>query len=133
MKLLKRLMLVYLSIAVLLVLLILWGVKLMEPFGPLRVTVVNETSADLVTVETSAVSSSGSSKHFYRQRIEAGENARIRPELSLTGEGGVYQKFVFDGGETREAVVCGYTESLSGTATVTLRADGRIEVEQSCS
>jgi len=133
MKMLRRLMLAYLSIGALLVLFILWGIKWMEPFGPLRITVVNETSVDLVTVETSAVSSSGSSKHFYRQRIEAGQSAKIRPELSLTGEGGVYQKFVFDSGEPKEAVVCGYTESLSGTATVTLRADGRIEVEQSCS
>ncbi len=124
-------MLVYLSFAVLLVLLILWGGKLMEPFGPLRVTVVNETGADVVSVETGLVA--GSSKHFYRQLIGAGESARIRPELKLAGEGAVYQKFIFANGEPKEAVVCGYTESLSGTATVTLRADGRIEVEQSCS
>ncbi|MFC4597602.1 hypothetical protein [Cohnella hongkongensis] len=131
MKLLRSLMIVYLAIAAVLVLLILWGIKLVEPFGPLRVTVVNETDAALVSVESGIVS--GSSKHTYRQAIEAGESARIKPELSLSGEGAVYQKFYFSGGEVKEAVVCGYTESLSGTATVTLRADGRIDVEQSCS
>jgi len=130
MKLLRRLLFVYLSIAALLVLLVLWGMKFTEPFGPLRVTVVNETGSDLVAVETGLVS--GSSKHFYRERIESGQSAKIKPDLSLTGEGAVYQKFVFASGAPKEAVVCGYTESLSGTAKVTLRADGRIDVEQSC-
>jgi len=129
MKLLKRLFFVYLAIAALLAVLV-WSLRdLTDPLLPLRVTVVNEAGIDISSIETGIVS--GDSKQMSRG-ISSGERAEIKPNLKLTGEGAIYQKYVFSDGSTKEAVVCGYTESISGKSSVTLHSDGRIEVEQKC-
>jgi len=129
MNLLKRLMWVYLAIAALLALLV-WSFRdLSEPFLPFRVTVVNESGEAVSRIETGIVQ--GDSKQVSRG-VGSGDSVKIKPELSLKGEGAVYQKYVFENGRTAETVVCGYTESLSGKSTVTLREDGTIDVEQDC-
>ncbi|MFC4302235.1 hypothetical protein [Cohnella boryungensis] len=124
-----RLLLISLSLTALLALLV-WGAKsLLEPFGPLRVTVVNDSGKDIVSIETGMVSTG--LKQIDDEPIKAGQRSKIRPEFRWSGEGAVYQRYVFADGEEAEAIVCGYTESLSGKSTVTL-LERKVEVEQSC-
>ncbi|WP_239616006.1 hypothetical protein [Cohnella mopanensis] len=106
--------------------------NLLEPFRSFTVTIVNESDADIVSVETGIRSGSpDNSKHSYEKIIATGATAKIKPKLTFTGEGVIYQKFVDSNGRSRETIACGYTEYVSGHSTVTIRND-KIEVEQDC-
>lgn len=113
-----------------------WAINLLEPFRSFTVTVHNESGRPIVAVETgvSRVSqaSSANSRHDYDEVINAGESVKIKPRLTVSGENSIYQKFTYENGETKDVVVCGYTEYASGYSTVTLRADGTVDVEQKC-
>jgi hypothetical protein len=124
----------WLFVALLIVLLIFfyqWVKNIAEiyPSGRFSVTISNKSDYDLMSVETGIVS--GASKDLYDKKIIAGAKAKIIPELRLTGEGAVYLKYTDSKGDTTDAVVCGYTESLSGRSTVTIYND-RVDVKQNC-
>ncbi len=124
----------WLSVALLIVLLIFfyqWVKNIAEiyPIGRFSVTISNKSDYDLVSVETGIVS--GVSKDLYDKIINAGSKAKIKPELRLTGEGAIYLKYTDSRGDSKDAVVCGYTESLSGRSMVTVYND-RVDVKQNC-
>lgn len=114
---------------ILLVFLAIWARNLLEPFRAFTVTISNESDYDIVSVETGIVS--GSSKHPYAKIIGAGEKVKIKPDLTLMGEGSIYQEYTDSNGDLKETVVCGYTEYVSGHSKVIIRND-RIDVEQNC-
>ncbi|OMF36709.1 hypothetical protein BK133_08670 [Paenibacillus sp. FSL H8-0548] len=99
-------------------------------FQSFSVTINNQSDYDIVSVETGIVA--GTSKHIYDKQIKAGDSARIKPKLSLVGEGAVYLKYTDSRGDVTETSACGYTESLSGRIKLTITNDGVIENEQKC-
>ncbi|RED64929.1 hypothetical protein [Cohnella lupini] len=99
------------------------------PVGGFTVTVHNESDKDIVIVKAGLVSTD--SKQLLDKKIDSGDHGSIRPDLPLTGEGAVYLEYIDSKGDTRNVVVCGYTESLSGRSKLTIRND-RFEVEQKC-
>ncbi|QJD87009.1 hypothetical protein [Cohnella herbarum] len=113
-----------------------WAINLLEPFRSFTVTVHNESGRPIVAVETGintgSPNTSDVSKHDYEEVIDAGESVKIKPRLTVSGESSIYQKFTYENGETKDVVVCGYTEYASGYSKVTLRADGTVDVEQKC-
>jgi hypothetical protein len=111
---------------------VVWAKNLLEPFRAFTVTVANESEHAIISVETGIRSGgTGNSKHLYEDKIETGSSITIKPKLRSSGEGVIYQKFVFADGNSKETIACGYTEYVSGHSTVTIRND-RIEVEQDC-
>ena len=114
---------------ILLVFFFQWIRNITEPFQSFSVKLNNKSDYDIVAVETGIVSSS--SKHVYDKKVIAGASTKIKPKLQLTGEGAIYLKYTDSRGNTKETVVCGYTESLSGKSEVTIHND-QIDVEQDC-
>jgi len=104
-----------------------------DNFGMLQsfsVTIHNQSDYDIVSVGTGIISSQ--EVHSYAKEIKAGDTARIKPQLTLAGEGAVYLKYTDSRGITKETVACGYTESLSGSSRLTIDNDGVAENEQKC-
>lgn len=108
------------------------------PFQSFTVKISNQSRHDIVSIETGIIESAsaagiveGDSKDRSSKTVKSGEEARIKPKLSLSGEGAVYLKFSDSSGKTHIETVCSYTESLSGHSEVTIRDDG-IAVEEDC-
>jgi hypothetical protein len=127
----------YILLAVLSVILILFALNWIrinsDNFGYFQsfsVTINNQSDYDIVSVETGIVA--GSSTHIYDKQIKAGDSVRIKPKLSLVGEGAVYLKYTDSIGDIKETIACGYTESLSGRTELTITNNGIIENEQKC-
>ncbi|MCR2806539.1 hypothetical protein [Paenibacillus soyae] len=99
--------------------------NLMQPF---TVTVKNETDKDIVIIEAGLVQ--GESKVALNRTVRSGKTYKFKPDLNVQGENGVYMTHTNADGETVQTSVCGYTESLSGSAKVTV--GDRVEVEQDC-
>ncbi|MDQ8735253.1 hypothetical protein [Paenibacillus sp. LHD-38] len=99
-------------------------------FQRFSVTINNESDYDIVSVEMGIVS--GTEKDYFSGKIKSGESLRIKPELSLAGEGAVYLKYTDGRGVIEETIACGYTESLSGKTRITIDNDGVTENEQKC-
>lgn len=108
-------------------------------FQPFSVTVINESDYDIVSVETGILKSAptgqgvveSGSRHVSNKTIKSGKTAKIKPDLSLRGEGGIYLKYTNANGETVQKGVCSYTEYVSGYSKVTIRNDGA-SVEEKC-
>lgn len=105
------------------------NMDLIRQFQSFSVTVSNQTNDDIVAIEAGIVN--GDSKQQFEQTIRSGEEIKIKPKLSLAGEGGIYIKYMDASGETKEQGVCSYTESLSGYSTVTIQPD-KVTVEENC-
>lgn len=102
---------------------------LIRQFQPFSVTVSNQTDDDIAVIETGIVN--GDSKEQFEKTIKSGEEIKIKPKLSLKGEGGIYIKYMDASGETIEQGVCSYTESLSGYSIVTIQSD-KVTVKEKC-
>lgn len=98
-------------------------------FEDYSITIRNKSDYDIVSVEIGIIK--GTSKDIYTKKIISGEKIKIKPELSLTGEGAIYMKYTDSRGDTIEKTVCGYTESLSGNSKVTISND-KVTVEENC-
>lgn len=98
-------------------------------FQAFTVTINNQSDNDIVSIETGLIK--GTSKDTYTKIIKSGEKTKIKPELSLSGEGAVYIKYTDSKGNTKEKTVCGYTESLSGNSKVTID-NNKVTVEENC-
>ncbi len=96
---------------------------------PLVVTVHNESSGTIVLIESGLLMTDATDR--IGKKVESGSSARFRPDLALSGEGAVYLRFTDARGRTSETGVCGYTEYLSGSSTVTI-TDGNAVVEEDC-
>ena len=112
--------------------------KFLGPFQSFTVKIINQSKHDIVSIETGIIESAsaagiveGDSKDLSSKTVKSGEEVRIKPKLSLNGEGGIYLKFSDSSGDTYIKAVCSYTESLSGFSEVTVRDDG-ITVEEDC-
>lgn len=107
-------------------------------FQSFSLTVINQSDYDLISVETGIVQSDAEgntiegSQHLYSNVIESGQEAVIRPRLTIKGEGGIYMKYTDSTGKEAQKGVCSYTESASGYAIVTITNDN-IKVEEKCS
>lgn len=115
--------------------------NLIQQFRSFTVTVDNQSDYDLLSVETGVLASDSTgqvvesgSKEKYEQGIPGGKKVKISPELSLSGEGGIYLKYTDsrDGAPPRRIGICSYTESLSGSSRVIITNDG-VDVEENCS
>ncbi|MEK5026398.1 hypothetical protein [Paenibacillus sp. FSL M7-1046] len=116
-------------------------VKLIQQFGSFTVTVDNQSDYDLFSVETGVLTSDSagqiiesSSKESFEQGIPSGRKVKISPELSLSGEGGIYLKYTDprDEDSPKTVGICSYTESLSGHSKVIITNDD-VSVEENCS
>ncbi|KWX84074.1 hypothetical protein AMQ83_29825 [Paenibacillus riograndensis] len=85
------------------------------------VTVHNQSDYDIVTVETGI--RSGDTRDTFTQGIPGGKTVKITPDLSFVGEGAIYLKYTDSRKETKEVIVCGYTESVSGSSELTILND----------
>ncbi|MFF2886236.1 hypothetical protein [Paenibacillus sp. NPDC057967] len=92
------------------------------------VQVENQTEHDIVIVEAGLVS--GDSKDTINRTIKSGERLSFKPNLELAGENGVYMNHTNASGEIVTTGVCGYTETLSGSAKVVIGE--AVTVEQNC-
>ncbi|MFD2659782.1 hypothetical protein [Paenibacillus thailandensis] len=112
--------------------------SVLNMFRPFTVTVHNQSESDIVIIETGILDSDGAggvvktgSKDMAGKTIKSGKSAKIKPDLELTGEGGVYMLYADAEGNQVEQTICGYTESLTGRSVVTVTGD-RTTVEQDC-
>lgn len=106
-------------------------------FRSFSVTIDNQSDYDLTSVETGVLVSGpngeaveSDSKETLDQTIESGEKLKIRPILSLSGEGGIYLRYNSEGKETKKTI-CSYTESLSGYSKVII-TNSNVTVEEKC-
>jgi hypothetical protein len=105
------------------------NMDLIRQFQRFSVTVSNQTDSDIIALEAGIVN--GDSKQQFEQTIRSGEEIKIKPKLSLAGEGGIYIKYKDASGETKQQAVCSYTESLSGYSIVTIEPE-KVIVKEKC-
>lgn len=108
--------------------------ELFRQFQDFKMTIINKSDHDILSVETGIYQSDGDegkSKHHYTNVIASGKKKVIKPRLTIHGEGGIYMQFVDASGREARTSVCSYTESSSGYALVTITNDD-IEVEGRC-
>lgn len=129
MKIKKRYLLLVVSFLLLTLFAFSWFRNITDSFKDFSVTIRNKSDYDIVSVEIGMIK--GTSKDIYTKKINSGKTIKIKPELSLTGEGAIYMKYTDSSGDTIEKTVCGYTESLSGNSKVTIKND-KVTVEQNC-
>ncbi|CAM3568835.1 hypothetical protein PALU110988_29295 [Paenibacillus lupini] len=107
-------------------------------FKSFSVMIDNQSDYDLTQIETGVMGGSqGSeseekSKVVQEYQLASGRKVTIKPDLHLTGEGGIYLKFTDSRGETIKKTICSYTESLSGHSNVTINNDS-VNVVEKCS
>ncbi|GKU77913.1 hypothetical protein [Paenibacillus sp. L3-i20] len=113
--------------------------EIVRALGSFKVEIHNESDHDLTFVEIGTVTSAsrekeneGNSKDVFKKEIRSGEKRTIKPNLSITGEGGIYLTYIDSKGNTASASVCSYTESISGYSTAIITND-EIKVEENCS
>ncbi|WP_217591884.1 hypothetical protein [Cohnella sp. GbtcB17] len=120
---------------------VLWKTNddMFSRFRSFSVTVVNQSDYDLVSVETGILSGGNpgqsdksDAKRIFGKPIKAGEKKVLSPKLSMNGEGGIYLKYTNSRGDTVQKMVCSYTESASGSSTITIQND-RVDVKENCS
>lgn len=105
-------------------------------FQSFRVTVNNESDFDLSILETGVVTGAGAgaSTDELGKTLSSGKTIKIRPRLSLSGEGGIYLKYTDPRApDVLQTIgVCSYTESLSGYSKVTI-TNNKVTVKENCS
>lgn len=100
-------------------------------FKSFSVTVDNQSDFDIVSVETGILQMNSDTKDSYSKTIKSGQKVKIKPELSLKGEGSIYMKFIDSRGTSTQETVCGYTEYLSGHSKVTITNE-HITIVEKC-
>ncbi|MCG7378686.1 hypothetical protein MH215_16890 [Paenibacillus sp. ACRSA] len=110
----------------------------LNQFRSFTVTIDNQSDFNLSSVETGVlvtgaqgVTVESGSKDMYGAEIKSGEVIKIRPNLSLSGEGGIYLKITDSNGETTNKMICSYTESLSGYSNVIV-TNNNVSVKEQC-
>jgi hypothetical protein len=110
--------------------------RMAAQFQSFRVTVDNQSDFDLSLLETGVVTSAaaGASTDELGKTLKSSKTMKIKPRLSLSGEGGIYLKYIDPREpETVQTVgVCSYTETLSGYSKVTVTND-KVTVDEKCS
>ncbi|MGM0884889.1 MAG: hypothetical protein ACQEXQ_28090 [Bacillota bacterium] len=129
MKIKKRYLLLVVFFLLITIIAFIWMRNITDRFGSFSITISNKSDYDIVSVETGIIK--GTSKDIYTEVIKSGEKIKIKPRLSLTGEGAIYINYTNSNGDTKEKTVCGYTESLSGYSKVTIN-DDKVTVEENC-
>ncbi|MEK3901369.1 hypothetical protein [Paenibacillus sp. FSL R7-0179] len=101
-----------------------------------QVRVDNQSDFELRILETGVVTSSAAeaSVDEVGKILKSEKTVKIKPQLTLSGEGGIYLKY----SDSREPDVpktigvCSYTETLSGYSKVIITND-KVTIEQNCS
>ncbi|MEK3717020.1 MULTISPECIES: hypothetical protein [unclassified Paenibacillus] len=101
-----------------------------------RVTVDNQSDFELSIQETGVVTGAAAeaSADEVGKILKSGKTLKIKPRLTLSGEGGIYLKY----SDPREPDVpktigvCSYTETLSGYSKVIITND-KVTVKENCS
>lgn len=101
-----------------------------------QVRVDNQSDFELSILETGVVTSAAAeaSVDEVGKILKSGKTIKIKPRLTLSGEGGIYLKYS-DPREpdvSRTVGVCSYTETLSGYSKVIITND-KVTIEQNCS
>ncbi|OKP89665.1 hypothetical protein A3842_04045 [Paenibacillus sp. P3E] len=112
--------------------------EFLNQFKSFAVTIDNQSENDIISVETGVLVSNSAgdivesdSKDTFDKIIKSGEETRIRPNLQLSGEGGIYLKYTDSRKETFKKTICSYTESLSGYSKVIITNDN-VTVDEKC-
>ncbi|MBT2293745.1 hypothetical protein J7E73_32560 [Paenibacillus albidus] len=115
--------------------------SLLNLFRSFTVTVDNRSDYDMGIVETGIIKgmSEGKivgtgSKDKVDQEIKSGQKIKIKPDLQLTGEGGIYLEYTDSRSDSssQRIGICSYTEYLSGYSKVTITND-EVTVDEDCS
>ncbi|TXK76124.1 hypothetical protein [Paenibacillus sp. N3.4] len=106
-----------------------WLRNITDQFQSYSVTIKNNSDYDIVSIETGILK--GASNDIHTEKIRSGEIRKIKPKLSLKGEGAIYIKYIDSRGATKEEIVCGYTEYLSGNSMVTI-SNNKVTIKQNC-
>ncbi|MEK4850359.1 hypothetical protein NST04_10955 [Paenibacillus sp. FSL H7-0756] len=101
-----------------------------------QVRVDNQSDFELRILETGVVTGAAAeaSVDEVGKILKSGKTVKIKPQLTLSGEGGIYLKY----SDPREPDVpktigvCSYTETLSGYSKVIITND-KVTIEQNCS
>lgn len=101
-----------------------------------RVTVDNQSDFELSILETGVVTGAAAeaSVDEVGKILKSGKTVKIKPRLTLSGEGGIYLKYS-DKREPdvpRTIGICSYTETLSGYSKVIITND-KVTIKQNCS
>ncbi|WP_256759969.1 hypothetical protein [Cohnella sp. WQ 127256] len=138
MKIKRRPAIIVLVAAIALSIIVLVGVNVVKntisifnlsQFQSFTVTISNESDYDIVSVETGIIN--GTSKDTRLEKIKSGNKKKIKPNLSLSGEGAIYMEYTDSRGSTTQKTVCGYTEYLSGNSKVTIH-NSKVTVKENC-
>lgn len=112
--------------------------EFLNQFKSFAVTIDNQSDYDINSVETGVLVSNSTgdvveseSKDTFDKIIKSGEETSIRPNLQISGEGGIYLKYADSRGETFKKTICSYTESLSGYSEVIITNDN-VTVDEKC-
>ncbi|GGG00227.1 hypothetical protein GCM10010912_51390 [Paenibacillus albidus] len=115
--------------------------SLINHFRSFTVTVDNRSDYDLGSVETGVIRGfsngqiiASGSKDKLGKEIKSGQKITIKPDLHLSGEGGIYLEYTDsrEGSSAQRVAVCSYTEFLSGSSKVTINND-EVTVKEDCS
>ncbi|WP_405116380.1 hypothetical protein MHH28_15460 [Paenibacillus sp. FSL K6-1217] len=101
-----------------------------------QVRVDNQSDFELSILETGVVTSAAAeaSVDEVGKILKSGKTVKIKPRLTLNGEGGIYLKYA----DPREPDVpitigiCSYTETLSGYSKVII-TNNKVTIKQNCS
>ncbi|QUL53828.1 hypothetical protein KDC22_26310 [Paenibacillus tritici] len=110
--------------------------SLVSQFQSFKVTVHNPSDFELTILETGVVTSAAASASTDKvaKILKSGKTVKIKPRLTISGEGGIYLKY----SDPREPDVpatigvCSYTETLSGYSKVVITND-KVSVKENCS
>lgn len=111
-----------------------WG--LVAQLQSFQLRVDNQSDFELRILETGVATSSAAeaSVDEVGKILKSEKTVKIKPQLTLSGEGGIYLKY----SDSREPDVpktigvCSYTETLSGYSKVIITND-KVTIEQNCS
>ncbi|WP_427181377.1 hypothetical protein [Paenibacillus sp. TC-CSREp1] len=110
----------------------------LSQFQSFSLTVINDSDFEVELVEMGVLQSADSgnsieekSKQTYSIPLESGKQTVIKPRLSITGEGGIYLKYIDATGENIRKTVCSYTESGSGYTIATI-TNNNVQIQEKC-
>jgi len=106
----------------------------LKQFRQFTATIINESDHQFVKLELGVVQGdyekTGSFEVFDKV-IKPGEKLKLKPDIFIRGEGGIYLELTDEQGKVTTKGVCSYTESISGYSTVTITNED-IVVEEKC-
>lgn len=102
--------------------------NILSPFKSFSLTVDNQSDDEISSIEIGLIHTD--SKELFISPIQKGQTKKLKPTLSLSGEGAIYLKYTDAKGQSTQETVCGYTEYLSGYSTITITNEGNTVVQQ---